>query len=149
MNGFAAIFVLMSLACSTEAARQSGLPTDYATAYQRAQSSDKPILVLVTAEWCAPCQMLKRTTVHDMMSKRGFKDFHFATVDVDREPDTAAKLIEGRPVPQFIIFERSGDKWIRRYSVGYLPVDQLQAFLAPSIKPEVRVAEGQTTSQAR
>ncbi len=149
MHAFVAIFVLTSVACSTEAVRHSGLPTNYATAYQRAQTSDKPILVLVTAEWCAPCQMLKRTTVYDMMAKRGFKDFHFATVDVDREPETAAKLTEGRPVPQFIVFERSGEKWIRRYSVGYLLVDQLQAFLEPSIKTGVRTAEAQNGIQGR
>lgn len=149
MNAFAAIFVLVSVTCSTEVARQSGLPTNYATAYRMTQAGDKPMLVLVTAEWCAPCQMLKRTTLHDMMARRGFKDFNFALVDVDREPETAAKLTEGRPVPQFIIFERSENTWIRRYSIGYHSVDQVQAFLAPSIKSDVRIAEGQSGVQSR
>ena len=149
MNGFAAIVVLLSVTCSTEVVRQSGLPTDYATAYHQAQAGNKPLLVLVTAEWCAPCQMLKRTTLHDMMAQHGFKDFHFAMVDVDREPETAAKLTENRPVPQFIIFERNGSTWNRRYSIGYHSMDDLQAFLAPSIKSDVRTAQNPTDAASR
>ena len=29
-------------------------PVDYRTAYENAQKGDKPLLVLVTAEWCPP-----------------------------------------------------------------------------------------------
>lgn len=148
MNGFAAMVVLLSVTCSTEVTRQSGLPTDYATAYRQAQTGDKPLLVLVTAEWCAPCQMLKRTTLRDMMAKHGFKDFHFALVDVDRDPE-AAKLTENRPVPQFIVFERNGNTWNRRYSIGYHSLDELQAFLAPSIKTDVRMAQAPSDGPSR
>lgn len=149
MNGFAALVVLLSVTCSTEVARQSGLPTDYATAYRRAQSGTKPLLVLVTAEWCAPCQMLKRTTLHEMLAQHGFKEFHFAMVDVDREPEIAAKLTENRPVPQFIVFERSGNTWNRRYSIGYHSRDDLQAFLAPSVRSEVHVAQNASEAANR
>jgi thiol:disulfide interchange protein len=149
MNGFAAIFVLLSVTCTTEVARQSDLPSDYATAYRLAQAGTKPMLVLVTADWCAPCQMLKRTTLQEMMAQHGFKDFHFAIVDVDHDPDLAAKLTENKPVPQFIVFERSGTTWNRRYSIGYHTVNDLQAFLAPSIKADVRMAEGQSGAQSR
>jgi thioredoxin-like negative regulator of GroEL len=149
MNALAAFFFVVSLSCSTELAQQTDLPTSYKTAYRRAQDNHKPILVLVTAEWCAPCQMLKRTTLRDMMAKRGFKDFNFAMVDVDRDPEIAAKLTEGRPVPQFIVFEHQDDSWIRRYSIGYHSIDQVQAFLAPSLKAAVRVAEGQSEAQSR
>ncbi len=149
MTGFAAIVVLLSVTCSTEVVRQSGLPTDYATAYRQAQAGNKPLLVLVTAEWCAPCQMLKRTTLRDMMAQRGFNDFHFAMVDADREPETAAKLTENRPVPQFIIFERKGSTWNRRYSIGFHSVGELQAFLAPSIKSDVRMAQNPADATSR
>ena len=146
MNGFAVLCIMLSVSCSTEVARHGCLPTDYATAYKHAQAGTKPMLVVVTAQWCAPCQMLKRTTLRDMMAQNGFKDFYFAMVDVDRDAGVAAKLTEGRPVPQVIIFERNGTSWTRRYSIGYHTVDTLQAFLAPSIKPDVRTAEAQSTT---
>lgn len=149
MNGFVAIAVFLSITQATEIASQTSLPTDYATAYRQAQAGDKPILVLVTAEWCAPCQMLKRTTLQEMMARKGFSDFHFSVVDADKDPETAAKLTENRPVPQFIIFERSGNTWNRRYSIGYHTVDDLQAFLAPSIKSDVRIAHGNPETPPR
>ena len=36
-------------------------PTDYRTAYNQTQQGTKPLLVLVTAEWCPPCQVMKKT----------------------------------------------------------------------------------------
>ncbi len=113
---------------------------DYASAYRLAQSGDKPLLVLVTAEWCAPCQSLKKSTLPEMLERGGFSDFHFAMVDVDRDATTAAKLTENRPVPQFIVFEKNGATWKKRYSIGFLGTTDLQAFLAPSLPSTVRIA---------
>ena len=60
-------------------------PMDYKTAYGNAQNGDKPLLVLVTAKWCPPCQVMKSTTIPTLMAKQAFKDFHYATVDLDAE----------------------------------------------------------------
>ena len=46
-----------------------GNATDYKTAFEKAQSGDKPLLVLVTAQWCPPCQVMKSTTIPQLMSK--------------------------------------------------------------------------------
>ena len=113
---------------------------DYASAFRLAQAGDKPLLVLVTAEWCAPCQSLKKSTLPEMLERGGFADFHFAMVDVDRDASTAAKLTENRPVPQFIVFEKNGATWKKRYSIGFLGTSDLQAFLAPSVPNTVRIA---------
>ena len=37
----------------------AGEPTDYKSAYLKAQQGDKPLLVLVTADWCPPCQVMR------------------------------------------------------------------------------------------
>lgn len=131
-------------------------PTDYKTAYQRAQSGDKPLLVLVTATWCPPCQQLKNSTLPEMMESNGFKDFHFAVLDVDDNRPMAEQLVENRPIPQFIIFEKKNDSWTRRYLVGYNSVAEVTKFLQPSIKtldtengsPEIRTADA-TAAGAR
>jgi thioredoxin-like negative regulator of GroEL len=120
---------------------------DYATAYRLAQTGDKPLLVLVTAEWCAPCQTLKKSTLPEMLSNGGLSGFHFAMVDVDQDATTAAKLTENRPVPQFIIFEKNGANWKKRFSIGFLGTSDLQAFLAPSLPDAVRIAAGETTNR--
>ena len=86
-------------------------PTDYRTAYQKAKRGDKPLLVLVTADWCPPCQTMKNTTIPRLLSKDAFKGFHYATVDLDAEEILARKLIGNRGVPQLIVFQQNKGRW--------------------------------------
>ena len=119
-------------------------PIDYTTAYARAQSGDKPLLVLVTAEWCPPCQTMKATTIPELMSKNAFKDFHYATVDLGKEEKLARKLIGTRGVPQFILFEKNNEKWEKRYLRGIQSAQTVEAFMARS-QNRMRMARNTTT----
>ena len=103
---------------------------DYKTAYQRAVQGDKPLLVLITAEWCPPCQVMKKTTIPELMQKKAFKGFHYATVDLDKEQTLARQLIGNRGVPQIIMYQKHEGKWIRRYLKGIQTTDTVEAFVA-------------------
>jgi len=105
---------------------------DYKTAYANAQAGDKPLLVLVTADWCPPCQEMKRTTIPQLMQLEAFKGFHYSTVDLDKEEKLARELIGERGVPQLIMFEKQEGKWIRRYLRGAQTVQTVEAFVAQS-----------------
>lgn len=105
-------------------------PVNYKTAYKRAQAGDKPLLVLITAQWCPPCQVMKKTTIPNLMQKAAFKDFHYSTVDLDQEPTLARQLIGTRGVPQLIMFEKRDDKWVRRYLRGMQTPQTVEAFVA-------------------
>ena len=105
-------------------------PTDYKTAYNRAQQGDKPLLVLVTAEWCQPCKVMKATTIPQLMEKDAFKDFHYTTVDLGTQEKLARKLIGRRGVPQLIMFEKRDDVWVHRYLRGIQTTDTVEAFIA-------------------
>jgi thiol:disulfide interchange protein len=102
----------------------------YREAYQDAQAGDKPLLVLVTATWCPPCQIMKQTTIPELMRKESFKDFHYATVDLDEEKELGRQLIGSRGLPQLIMFEQENGKWIRRYLRGIQTVETVEAFVA-------------------
>ena len=107
-------------------------PTDYKTAYKRAQSGDKPLLVLVTAEWCAPCQQMKSSTIPELISRDAFQDFHYATVDLSRQEALGRKLIGKRGIPQLIVYEKKDDRWQRRYLRGAQTADTVEAFISQS-----------------
>ena len=107
-------------------------PVDYTTAFQRAQAGDKPLLVLVTATWCPPCQVMKNTTIPELMRKDAFKNCHWATVDFDAENEIAMQLTEGKGVPQLLMFEKRDGKWIRRRMAGYKNAPTVEAFVAQS-----------------
>ncbi len=104
-------------------------PLDYKTAYAKAQQGDKPMLVLVTATWCPPCQSMKATTIPQLLRQDAFKDFHYATVDLDEEAELAQKLIGNRGVPQLIVFEKLEGKWQKRYMAGYQTVANVEKFI--------------------
>lgn len=104
-------------------------PLDYKTAYAKAQQGDKPMLVLVTATWCPPCQSMKATTIPQLLRQDAFKDFHYATVDLDEEAELAQKLIGNRGVPQLIVFEKLDGKWQKRYMAGYQTVANVEKFI--------------------
>lgn len=105
-------------------------PTDYRTAYEQSQVGEKPLLILVTATWCPPCQVMKKTTIPELMHKEAFKDFNYATVDLDEEQTLGRQLIGDRGVPQLIMFEKQGDQWVRRYLTGIQTPQTVEAFVA-------------------
>ncbi len=123
-----ALVLLFASAVSSSCFAQQ--PTDYRTAYQAAQAGEKPLLVLVTAEWCPPCKVMKKTTIPELMQKQAFRDFHYSTVDLDKDEKLARQLIGDRGVPQLIMYEKRNDKWIRRYLRGIQTPATVEAFVA-------------------
>lgn len=104
-------------------------PLDYATAYQQSQQSDKPLMVIVSAQWCPACHTLKDTTIKDLEASGQLSEVNVAVVDRDAEPELAQKLMRGQMVPQIIMFSKtSTGRWERSQLTGYQsqgPVRQL------------------------
>jgi len=105
----------------------------YNEAYKKAQSGDKPLLVMVTADWCPPCRVMKSSTLPILLQKNAFQNFHFAMMDYDAESELADKLIGDRGLPQLIMYEKSNGKWLRRYingKRGINSVEMVESFVA-------------------
>lgn len=122
-------FLLLAIVVSASSV-SAQQPTDYFTAYKRAQEGDRPMLVLVTAEWCPPCKVMKSTTIPQLMQRNAFSQFHYATVDLDAEERLAKQLIGDRGVPQLIMFEKQNGEWVRRYLRGIQTPATVEAFVA-------------------
>ena len=139
------VLVFFSKAIITLAAQEVNAqqPVNYKTAYERAQEGDKPLLVLITAEWCPPCQVMKSTTIPALMQKSAFKEFHYTTVDLDKESKLARQLIGDRGVPQLIMYEKRDGNWVRRYLRGYKTAPVVEAFIAQA--NNVRTASADLT----
>ena len=127
-NWFVLLGFFAALLITATAAAQE--PVDYKTAFSKAQKGDKPLLVLVTAEWCPPCQIMKKTTIPKLLQKKAFNGFHFSTVDLDKQEKLARQLIGTRGVPQLIMYEKQDGKWIRRYLRGAQTTQTVEAFVA-------------------
>jgi thiol:disulfide interchange protein len=127
-------FVPVVLALAAISHSQSSQPVDYKTAYTRSQQDERPLLVLVTAQWCPPCQLMKQTTIPRMIDNHKFDQVHFATVDLDVNTKDARNLIGSRGVPQLVLYEKQGGVWTVRFLSGYHDVAAVESFLTQSSK---------------
>lgn len=129
------------------ARRETKPDYSYKAAFQRAQKANQPLVVIVTATWCAPCQVMKNQTIKQVMAKDGFEDVILAFVDVDQEPALAKNLTKGQGIPHVVVFEKKQTKWKRRTLFGVQTAETLQAFIKPRFQKSVdqdiqRVADG-------
>ena len=97
--------------------------TDYATAYKEAMAANKPLMVVVGAEWCPACNVLKSTTIQPMLNTGDLDDVSVALIDRDAEPELANQLTGGeKMLPQIIVFTQTNSgQWERRKLTGYQP----------------------------
>lgn len=90
----------------------------YGEAYQKSQTEDRPLLVLVGADWCPGCRTMKQNVLPRLTRSGKLEKVEFAMVDADREPELARKLMRGNSIPQLILFSRGADGWRRTQLTG-------------------------------
>lgn len=102
---------------------------DYAAAYDEVQRTGRPMIVLVTAEWCPACQQLKHNVLPDPRIQNLLTDYTCALVDMDREPALAQKLGGDQGIPVIAVYVPDEDGWKHRSVRGYQSVDALTQLL--------------------
>jgi thioredoxin-like negative regulator of GroEL len=90
----------------------------YEMAYKRAQEENKPLLVVVGADWCAACQTLKSETIEPMESNGKLGEVVLTIVDKDARPELAQQLMQGPTLPQLLVFSKSEGGWKKFSLVG-------------------------------
>ena len=101
----------------------------YTAAYREMERTGRPMVVLVTAEWCGPCRQLESNVLPDPQIKGLLSDYACTMVDLDHEPSLAQKLGGGEGVPFMAVYVPDGDGWKRRTIRGYQSVEALAQFL--------------------
>lgn len=83
--------------------------SSYSDAYATAERQGRPLLILLSAEWCPACKEFKKRTLDPMYENGELRPFVYYVLDVDREPDVADRL-RGmyRPLPQLKVFTPIG-----------------------------------------
>jgi thiol:disulfide interchange protein len=90
----------------------------YEKAYHRAQVENKPLVILVGADWCHACRVMKADTIEPMRAEGMLEDVIYAHVDKDAEPELAAKLMSGNTLPQLVVYTKGTDGWKRLSATG-------------------------------
>jgi thioredoxin-like negative regulator of GroEL len=117
----------------------------YAQALARAQQTGQPLLIVVGADWCPPCQTLKHHTIPAMQRQGQLDGVAVAFVNVDREPGLARQFLRGGSIPQMVIARSTGEGWYRRHFVGAQSAGTIAATLREARSVASNVAPASTT----
>ncbi len=124
-----AILLFAALVSSVVSGHSVG-SQDYAQAYRDANEQDKPLLVVVGADWCPACVNLKSQTIDSLKSAGELDDVCVAVVDQDSQPKLAARLKRGPMLPQVIVFSKNHQgTWKRTHLSGFQSRGTLQSVL--------------------
>jgi thiol:disulfide interchange protein len=92
--------------------------TDFAAASAESASTNKPLFIYFTADWCEPCQSLRHTTWADANVEKALSNFIPVKIDVDQHRDLVNQY-PSEGIPHFVIAKSDGTKL--RETVGAYP----------------------------
>lgn len=113
---------------------------NYAEAYNTAIAKGKPLMVMVTASWCQPCQQFKREVLEPMDAANEFDGFVFTKLDIDQERPIANAIFKttGKTsVPQLVVYYNDGESKCSQI-FGKQPVEKVRELVTRVKKALVR-----------
>ncbi|HEX3869702.1 MAG TPA: thioredoxin family protein [Pirellulales bacterium] len=105
----------------------------YSEAHKTMTQTGRPIVVLVGADWCPGCRVMKTTAMPQVQQQGGLERVAFATVNTDHEPTLARELMGGGSIPQLIMYYQTAAGWQRRVMVGAQSPAAIQQFINQSV----------------
>jgi len=126
--------VLMLVAAMIAISGTTPETQNYAEAYRKSQVEGKPLMVIVSAQWCPACHTLKDTTMKDLETSGQLNSVNVAIVDRDAEPDLAKQLMREQKIPQIIMFSKSDSgRWERSQLIGYQPTGPVRSLIRSAV----------------
>ncbi len=115
-------------------------PSTYREAFREASVTGKPLLLLVGADWCHHCVVVKQELL-PKLEKSGLLDrVAFAYVDYDRDSRLAGQLMSGRFLPEMVMFTKGPDGWEVTRLSGGTSLGQLERFVKAGLHKSILVA---------
>jgi thioredoxin-like negative regulator of GroEL len=101
----------------------------YAEAHRQTVETGKPLVVMVSTDWCPPCQVMKKTVLPRVRERGVLRKVVFAMVNPDRDAKLAQELTGGGPIPQLVMFRKTAEGWKRQKLIGGQSVESVEKFI--------------------
>lgn len=113
-------------------------PVSYEEAYEAANKSKKPMLVLVGAEWCPACRSLKQTTLPQLLRDGKLAGVSYTVVDVDQMPKLSSQFLRPGIIPQLFLWSPLSDGWSETYLQGVQTPDDIVKMVRAGLEEQRR-----------
>ena len=91
---------------------------------------NRPVLAVVSASWCGPCQKLKNGTLADLKASGDLEGLTLLVLDYDKDRASSKNLMTGTSIPQMVYFHKGDDgKWCCKATKGYKTDEQVRQFI--------------------
>jgi thiol-disulfide isomerase/thioredoxin len=104
-------------------------PASYTQAYQEAEKTGKPLMILVGADWCPGCRTMKNSVIPQLQQSGDLTDVSFAMVNPDQDRELAGKLMRGGSIPQLIVYQKTNEGWKREQITGAASVNETRGLI--------------------
>jgi thiol:disulfide interchange protein len=99
---------------------------EFRQAQEESFRSGKPLLIYFTAEWCGPCQQMRRTTWADPGVEQALRAYVTVKVDVDQNPQLAERF-GATAIPAFTLMDKDGRT--TKSTAGYMSAEEFIRWL--------------------
>ena len=121
----------------------------YADAYRQANENGQPLVVLVGAEWCQGCVVMKQGVIPNLFRRGKLRQVQYSTVNADEHPKLARSLMRGESIPQLIVFTKTTEGWRREQLVGQKAEEEVVAMIDRAASLQAKVEAPNDTSVNR
>ena len=111
----------------------------YSEAYAQSESGEKPLVVMIGADWCPACVQMKNSALPQIAQDGVFKEVAFTVVDTDKNPEIAKQVMEPGTIPQLIMYHKTSNGWRRERLQGGNSPSAILSFLRRGIQAAGRL----------
>ncbi len=101
----------------------------YAEAHRQTAETGRPLVVLVSADWCPACHVMQQTVIPEARRRGLLRKVAFAIVNYDREQELAVQLTEHGPIPQVVMYRRTASGWRMWRLIGSHSIEAFEQFI--------------------
>jgi thioredoxin-like negative regulator of GroEL len=121
---------------------------NYRQAYEHAQQTGAPLVLLVGAEWCPACKTMQSASLPQVARRGLLSRVAFTYVNVDRQRELASKVMQGGSIPQLIMYRQTATGWQRSQLTGSQSAESVARFLNQGLETSTVKSEAAQTVHA-
>ena len=111
----------------------NGGTVSYSDAYAASAETGKPMLVLIGADWCPHCVVMKNRVMPQLQKQGALGDINYVTINSDQQPALARQMMQGSSIPQVVLYYRTADGWKRQRNVGAMSATSVTQWVKQAV----------------